>query len=334
MPREAIEYQQRALAQVSRTFALTIPTLPAPIRDVIGNAYLLCRIADTIEDEPRLSPSSKREYLQAFADVLSHPSRAKDFAHALGAELTDGTPQAERDLVLNSELVIDFQRCLPKGQARPIHRCIKSMCKGMAEFVETGREGVANLAELERYCYYVAGVVGEMITDVLCDYSDEIALRREKLFALAARFGHGLQMVNILKDQHEDRQRGVNWLPQFPLHDDGHFAEMNGHSLAGHRTVELIAVAEQHLSAALQYLLLIPNHETGIRRFLAWSLGFAALTLRRIHANPSFNPEESVKISRREVYVTIASTNVAIRSNRALRWLFNRATSYSTRVKV
>ena len=45
--------QQEHLAKVSRTFALTIPLLPTELIDYISNAYLLCRIADTIEDDPK-----------------------------------------------------------------------------------------------------------------------------------------------------------------------------------------------------------------------------------------------------------------------------------------
>ena len=46
-------YQEHALPGVSRTFALTIPELPGDLRRVVTNAYLLCRIADTIEDDAR-----------------------------------------------------------------------------------------------------------------------------------------------------------------------------------------------------------------------------------------------------------------------------------------
>ena len=44
-------YQAYSLQGVSRTFALTIPQLPHQLRLPVGNAYLLCRITDTIEDE-------------------------------------------------------------------------------------------------------------------------------------------------------------------------------------------------------------------------------------------------------------------------------------------
>jgi len=48
-------YQEKILQDVSRTFALTIPQLPPALRRVVSNAYLLCRIADTIEDDNALT---------------------------------------------------------------------------------------------------------------------------------------------------------------------------------------------------------------------------------------------------------------------------------------
>jgi len=47
------QFQERILRGVSRSFALTIPQLPEGVRVVVTNAYLLCRIADTIEG-PRI----------------------------------------------------------------------------------------------------------------------------------------------------------------------------------------------------------------------------------------------------------------------------------------
>ncbi|HXN09990.1 MAG TPA: squalene/phytoene synthase family protein, partial [Steroidobacteraceae bacterium] len=62
-------YQERILPHVSRTFALTIPQLPPALRTAVTNAYLLCRIADTIEDEPALSADASFELLQRFVAV-------------------------------------------------------------------------------------------------------------------------------------------------------------------------------------------------------------------------------------------------------------------------
>ena len=66
-----IAYQEKILQGVSRTFALTIPRLPDPLRDVVGNAYLLCRITDTIEDEPNLSAEQKQMFSERFIKVVA-----------------------------------------------------------------------------------------------------------------------------------------------------------------------------------------------------------------------------------------------------------------------
>ena len=89
------------------------------------------------------------------------------------------------------------------------------MSRGMAEFQREGNpDGLHDLPHLDRYCYHVAGVVGEMLTELFCDYSPEINERREDLLALSVSFGQGLQMTNILKDVWDDRRRGACWLPR------------------------------------------------------------------------------------------------------------------------
>ena len=66
-----LSYQSEILQHVSRTFALTIPELPHALRIVISNAYLLCRIADTIEDDKSMSLEKKKEYSELFVDVVN-----------------------------------------------------------------------------------------------------------------------------------------------------------------------------------------------------------------------------------------------------------------------
>src|SRR6266478_5892493 len=66
-------YQDQILPHVSRTFALTIPQLPLGLRTAVTCAYLLCRIADTIEDEPALSPPETLAFLQRFRGVFVGP---------------------------------------------------------------------------------------------------------------------------------------------------------------------------------------------------------------------------------------------------------------------
>src|SRR3984957_5964332 len=91
------DYQDRVLPQVSRTFALTIPQLPPALRCAVTNAYLLCRIADTIEDEPTLPPAETRVYLDRFVAAVAGRGDAAQLARDLEPRLSDWTLPTERD---------------------------------------------------------------------------------------------------------------------------------------------------------------------------------------------------------------------------------------------
>jgi farnesyl-diphosphate farnesyltransferase len=320
-------YQNLMLQGVSRTFALTIPQLPPVLCKVISNAYLLCRIADTIEDEPNLTPTQKRQFSQEFIQVVAGESPPNVLGKALFPLLSDSTLAAEKELILNMPRVIRITHSFTPIQRTALHRCVRIMAEGMAEFQQNScLDGLKDLQEMDRYCYYVAGVVGEMLTDLFCDYSPYIAQHRAELQKLAVSFGQSLQMTNILKDIWEDRQRGACWLPRdlfarfdFDLKNlsPAHYNPNFGEGLA-----ELIRIAYTHLDNALRYILLIPPDEKGIRRFCLWALGMAILTLRRILSQRDFCSGQQVKISRRSVKMTILISNITTRSNTSLRFLF------------
>jgi farnesyl-diphosphate farnesyltransferase len=324
------EYQDKVLPHVSRTFALTIPQLPAALRIPVTNAYLLCRIADTIEDEPALSPTETLAFMQRFMGALAGRGEPQALGFELAKRLSDRTLPTERDLVSNLQRVINVTEGLNTPQRAAIHRCVELMCYGMPRFQSTASlRGLARLTDLNDYCYYVAGVVGDMLTELFCDYSPVIGRRRAGLTSLAVSFAQGLQMTNILKDVWEDRSRGACWLPQevfsrhgvdlarlSPVPFDPRFA-------AGMR--ELVAVAHGHLRNALEYTLLIPGDEGGIRRFCLWAIGLAVLTLQKINRNPEFTAGVQVKVSRRAVALTRISTDFALRNDWLLRRLFARA---------
>ncbi|MDH3695165.1 MAG: phytoene synthase, partial [Gammaproteobacteria bacterium] len=87
----------------------------------------------------------------------------------------------------------------------------------------------------------------------------------------------------------------------------------------------LVSIAHAHLRNALEYTLLIPRGESGLRRFCLWSIGLALLTLGRIHQNPIFSNSAQVKVARKTVRATVMVTSACSYSNSALRLLFNTA---------
>lgn len=311
--------QDRLLPGVSRTFALTIPQLPPALRPVVTNAYLLCRIADTIEDEVALSADEKLRFSEWFIDVVAGRRPAAAFAVALEPLLTTSTSDDERELIRETPGVIRVTASFGIRQRNALERCIRIMCDGMPRFQRhADLHGLADVPELDTYCYYVAGVVGEMLTELFCAYAPAIEVRREQLAPLAVSFGLGLQMTNIIKDIWDDRRRGVSWMPRdiftAPI-------EANDPRLP-EQIDEIIGIAHQHLRDALAYTLLIPPRETGIRRFLLWALGLAILTLRKLHRNPDFLSGKNVKVSRRTVRATVFVTSLFVRNDRLLSGLF------------
>ena len=323
-------YQNQILPHVSRTFALTIPQLPPALCTPVTNAYLLCRIADTIEDEPALSAPETLAYLNRFSALLGGGGEPGPLAEDLVSRLSERTLATERDLIANMARVLQVTASLGKAQKDAIQRCVELMCYGMPRFqFNASLRGLARASDLDDYCYYVAGVVGEMLTDLFCDYSVDIAGRRPALNALAASFAQGLQMTNILKDVWEDRSRGACLLPQevFTRHgvDLNTLASQSQDKGFSAGISELVGVAHAHLRNALDYTLLIPAKERGIRRFCLWAIGLAVLTLRRIAHNPGYTAGAQVKIRRSAVKMTLLLTNLAVTNDWVLKRLFARA---------
>ena len=210
-----LQYQAQILPGVSRTFALTIPVLPGRLGEVVTNAYLLCRLADTIEDDVALDNEQKSEFHRRFVAVVEGREDAESFAFALSPLLSDRVLPDERDLVVNVAKVIRVTHGLTAKEQEALTRCVKIMCAGMPEFQRNrSLRGLRDLDEMGAYCYVVAGVVGEMLTELFCVHSPEIREKREELMRLAVSFGQGLQMTNILKDIWDDRQADTCWLPR------------------------------------------------------------------------------------------------------------------------
>lgn len=322
------DFQSEMLEGVSRTFALTIPQLPAALCRVVSNAYLLCRIVDTIEDEPALTGARKNYFCQQFLRTLNVPRNAETFSRQLCASLSSQTPPAEHELIRNVPRVLRITRSFSEPQREALQRCVSAMAKGMGQFQLRGeKQGLQSLEDLDQYCYYVAGVVGQMLTNLFCLHSPEIAQNRKALMALAVSFGQGLQMTNILKDVWEDYQRGACWLPRKIFAEEGF--DLNDLTTGRNRqgfergVRRLIGITHGHLKNALSYSLLIPKEETGIRNFCLWAIGLALLTLRKINKHLYYTDGSQVKISRSSVKGTILATRLAVQNDRLLKLLFS-----------
>ncbi|RKH72535.1 phytoene/squalene synthase family protein [Corallococcus aberystwythensis] len=329
---EGASFCRTQLPRVSRTFALNIPLLPEPLDLAVTVAYLLCRIADTLEDEASgAHPGALLDELGALASLEpGWEARARSFARRARLALRDEAPAAEAELVLETPRVLETLASLPSWVHPPIARCVRTMTGGMNQMqrMHGGSGQVMGLPDLQAtfmYCYYVAGVVGEMLTGLFIASSPRVAWRHERLTPRAPAFGRALQLTNILKDVREDLDRGSCWLPRDRM--AAHGLTPATLTLPGLRSRavalmdELVAVARRELEVALEYSLALPPEEPGLRLFCLYPLFFAVATLDVLEGNPAVFEPEPVKIHRDTVAMLMRLAQERVGSDEALRAL-------------
>jgi farnesyl-diphosphate farnesyltransferase len=219
------------LQRTSRTFALTIPMLPEPLRSQIGVAYLLFRIIDTFEDATGWPPARRVEALKDFVRLLeTSESMSEDAAGELcGEGITasvarwlDPAPVAHAGylelLAATPRVLAWFHRLHPAARFQ-LRQHVERSALGMCHFVERadarGALQLETLADLRQYCFVVAGIVGEMLTELfVLSGGAGLARAAGELRARSVAFGEGLQLVNILKDAGSDAADGRVYLPR------------------------------------------------------------------------------------------------------------------------
>ena len=110
--------------------------------------------------------------------------------------MSPSASEDERDLIDNTATVLRITHGFNARQRQALERCIRLMADGMSHYQESNvKNGLQDQSDMDKYCYYVAGVVGEMLTELFCDYSEEINQHYDELMSLAVSFGQGLQMT-------------------------------------------------------------------------------------------------------------------------------------------
>lgn len=327
-------YCVKILPRVSRTFALNISVLRGDIHRSILTAYLFCRIIDTVEDACKLDPQIKIRLLLEFSRLISEPAYRADKLSAWikDCQVVDGTPN-DLELLSQAARVFNVFDALPEPHRRQIIPSVHEMARGMAYFQKKFDFSRLTLLEdeneLEEYCYFVAGVVGEMLCNLFfAELPGLSAKARDTMKRNAVSFGLGLQMTNISKDVMADRNRGWSYVPKSLIVRNGLNVEEFSACVS---TEKNLAVLEQllrktmgHLQDALEFTLAIPRHNFSIRLFCIWPLWMAMETVAVLHNNQVLlTSEDPVKISRQTVKKILWTTPLTCFSNTLLKRSFD-----------
>ncbi|MGM0576144.1 MAG: phytoene/squalene synthase family protein [Myxococcota bacterium] len=296
------------LGDVSRTFAIPIGMLRSGLEEAVTCGYLLCRVVDTIEDDGRLSVEEKDALFERFLRAVEGAEEPEVFARAMEDVSGDGP---ELELARNLPRVMGVLGALPEALQRVVVRWVGEMGRGMALYAhrpagEDGLVALSTLHDLERYCYFVAGTVGHMLTDLFTEELDLDAAREHALRTHAEEFGLGLQLVNILKDVTDDRERGWCFIPRLVCADQGlevrDLTDADKRERAHRALAPVFDRAERALDAAFAYCLAIPPSEEDVRRFCLLPLWMAVRTLHVARGNDAqLRAGAPVKITRDEV---------------------------------
>jgi len=311
-----LDYCYEAVGDVSRTFALTVAELEEPMSRDICVGYLLCRVADTVEDASHIPPAAQSALLDTYSDVLDPESNVTvDQFRAEVAEWIPANPNADWEVVASSPRVVRAFESLEPSSQRAIRPPVRELVDGMAMFVDRyadeGGLRLSTFEELEEYCWYAAGTVGTLVTGLLSRNVDDSV--RDTLQNNARSFAMLLQLVNVTKDVVTDYEEENNvYLPQELLEaedlDIDDIPEEEHSEDFVPVVSRVVDRAESYLNGAQTWLEAMP--EIRGNTLSAWAIPFllAVGTLRELEERPEdVIREGDVKVSRSEVHALLQS---------------------------
>lgn len=279
------------------------------MREYVGLCYLLCRLLDTIEDANWAAPEAQELAFRDFDHFIQEKSLSLErheavrlWVNRFPVDLVEG----ERLLLQSANAIFDDFHELPVELRVALARLIISMSGGMRHYMQRkarlGRLVLEGAADVNRYCFFVAGVVGEMLA--VCRRvlrTREASPPFAQKLGDAFRFGLFLQKVNLLKDQADDEKLGRFLVPSRAL---------------------VLSGLLRDADAAFRFLVGLPEKEVGFRLFCAWSLFLGLASLPWIQS--AARSGTSLKIPREEAFQILNEVEARIQDNEKLVQLFEK----------
>ncbi|MEA3441453.1 MAG: squalene/phytoene synthase family protein [Chloroflexota bacterium] len=321
------KYLNAMMNQVSRSFALVTPCLEDPLNDQIATAYLICRVIDNIEDSNRSSSWQNQRFAEC-RQLLINPKGASSVLSHWDQMNWPGLSPGERKLMGVEDGLTLWKIYLqfPDEIKYIITNWVSAMAVGMSGiksltndpyFIIRNGTLISDAEEdYNQYCYYVAGTVGHLATELAVSHyklTDSVANR---LLVNCEACGRGLQKTNIIKDFAKDLARGICYLPNDWLREVDYIPlSLSGAPLHWKRKVLLDILDE--LRASVDYVLDIPYSATGYRMASLLCLLPAYETISMAAENQSqlFTADHHVKISRETMFRCMQGAQAMVNCN-------------------
>ncbi len=268
------DFCYKSLTKVSRSFALVIQQLPEELKDAIAVFYLVLRALDSIEDDMSVEDEFKAKTLKSFH------LKCVNSSYCL---MNIGENDYEVELLEQYYKVARFMTTLKPAYQKAIQNITKLMGEGMAEYAEME---IKTTTDYDKYCHYVAGLVGIGLSDIFSASGlEDISLKDKK--TLSNSMGLFLQKTNITRDYWEDIYAERFFWPEDiwkKYAENKNFFIKNPNNQKSLDCLnEMVLNAMTHLPDAIEYMNMLQNQQ--VFRFCAIPQLMAIATLSKLYNN-------------------------------------------------
>jgi farnesyl-diphosphate farnesyltransferase len=254
--------------------------------------YLILRALDTIEDDMTIPLEKKEPLLRNFHTILEQDGWTFN---------GNGPNEKDRQLLVEYDVVVEeFKKVKPEYK-EVIKDITDKMGNGMADYAnnaEHNLNGVNTIKDYDLYCHYVAGLVGDGLTQlfVKSNLANPALLDRPSLFESMGLF---LQKTNIIRDIREDYDDKRRFWPKeiwskYVDNFDDLFRPEN-EKKALECSSEMVLNSLSHADECLFYMAGIKDQS--VFNFVAIPQSMAIATLELVFRNPKIF-HQNVKITK------------------------------------
>lgn len=314
-------------------------------REIVQAMYNILRWADEAEDgrfpiNEKIWVLGKQRYV--IGEIARRDSTAsiddliKDPVTDITKKMLLGAVEKDTQIFIEEfgkGVVLKDIQNFPKAMREILRDCTNTMTAGMERALE--KRELKTINQLEEYCDYVAGIIGEVLTDIVAHelFDNYRGLSREK----GKLLGRGLQLTNIVKNVYEDAQARSDYpdartffiprelfpslTPQQLIYGSNKMAR----EARANVFEAMSSLAKQNLVCSIEYIQAIPNELSGFKGFVLEPFVAAVQTWDvMLKAGPEEvfkGTPEAVKMTREQFRNTLAFSRGIIASGRANEWL-------------
>lgn len=300
---------QDLLKSVSRSFYLSIRFLPAAMREPVALGYLIARLTDTIADAPGIESEQRLDLLEGIRRTIQNGDEIPELRGV--AERVDHS--GEKNLLSSATPIFNWLASMDGANREHLGEVLLTILHGQKWDIEYFNSDIFTACEtrddLLRYTYWVAGSVGEFWTKIgFTNLGDRFARPDDatEMLMSGRKLGQALQLVNVLRDLHEDLPAGRCYVPAEELRKAG----WSGQTIPAVQEIEPVFAkwtgqCRQFLAESDDYIQRVRDRR--VRFCTALPKILAEKTLARLEsAGAGYVLSNRVKIPRSEVWKGMA----------------------------